>query len=284
MLGASVAFSGMAASIKLASLHGIPAPQIMFFRGAVSVALLGLYQQRARVPFTTPHWRAHLYRGIVGFLGMLTYVGAIAALPLATAVTLNYTSPVMLALLLRFAHRESQQRHLLASMVLGLTGIVLLLNPSYDSSQWFGAVLALGSALFAAIAALNIRALGRLDEPPSRTVLYFSLCITVGSLPLCLVVGTRSLDAIGLAYVIAVGALATLGQYMLTLAYQRGHTLIVSLLGYSQVVWTSLIGIFLWDNSPTASAWLGMALVIASGAIGPLAALSARQSAPRASP
>jgi drug/metabolite transporter (DMT)-like permease len=285
MLGASVAFAGMAACIKLASLHGVPTAQIMLFRGLVSLALLGLYQHRLRVPFATPHWKAHLQRGVVSFFGMLTYVGGISLLPLATAVTLNYTSPVILALLLHFMAGERSQPHLLASIAGGLVGVVLLLKPSYDHSLLPGALLALASALLAAIAALNIRALGRLDEPPSRTVLYFSLCITVGSLPLFLFGSHPApLDAIGTLDVIAVGALATLGQFMLTLAYQRGQALLVSLLGYSQVVFTSLIGIVLWDNHPTVSAWLGMALIIVSGAIGPITSLSARQSAPRASP
>src|SRR5581483_4970366 len=97
MLGASLAFAGMAAAIKLATLHGLTTAQILFFRGAVSLVLLAFYQQAKGLPFATPHWKAHLRRGIVSFLGMLTYVGAIAALPLGTAITLNYTSPLMLA-------------------------------------------------------------------------------------------------------------------------------------------------------------------------------------------
>ena len=123
-----------------------------------------------------------------------------------------------------------------------------------------------------------------MEEPPARTVLYFSLCITLGSLPMLLFGSGPPLDLAGLADVVAVGLLATLGQFMLTLAYQRGHTLVVSLLGYSQVILTSLLGIALWGTHPSGSAWLGMGLVIVSGAIGPLTSFNGRQSAPRASP
>jgi drug/metabolite transporter (DMT)-like permease len=266
MLGASLAFAAMAACIKLASQHAVPIAQIVFYRGLISLLLMYGYLSKRRVPIATPHWKAHVRRGVIGFVSMSTYVPAIALLPLATAVTLNYTSPVMLALMLLVIHRERPQPPMIASMVAGFGGIVLLLRPSYDGSQWFGGLIALVSAVTAAMTALNIRALGRLEEPPSRTVLYFSLCITIGALPWFLLSNPTSLDAEGAVYVIGSGVAATVGQMMLTHAYQRGHTLLVSLLGYSQVVFTSLLGIVIWNDRPSIISWSGMMLVIASGA------------------
>lgn len=64
---------------------------------------------------------------------------------------------------------------------------------------------------------------------------------------------------------------------LLTLAYQRGVTLLVSLLGYSQVVFSSLLGIMLWNARPTTQSWLGMGLVIVSGAVAALYASSPKQ-------
>jgi drug/metabolite transporter (DMT)-like permease len=151
-------------------------------------------------------------------------------------------------------------------MLCGFVGIILLLRPSYDSSQWVGVTLALASAGTAAIAALNIRSIGRLDEPIVRTVAYFSVFVTVGALPWFLLSNPTQIDLQGAAYLLGVGLFATLGQIFVTLAYQRGHTLLVSLLGYSQVVFTSLIGIAVWGDHPTSSSWLAMALIIASGA------------------
>jgi drug/metabolite transporter (DMT)-like permease len=151
-------------------------------------------------------------------------------------------------------------------MLGGFVGIVLLLRPTYDPSQWFGVSLALGSAVTAAIAALNIRSLGRLDEPVARTVAWFSLFTTLGSLPWFLATDPTRLTPAGAACLLAVAVLATAGQVLLTLAYQRGHTLLVSLLGYSQVIFTTFIGIALWGDHPGIVSWLAMALIIASGA------------------
>jgi len=76
----------------------------------------------------------------------------------------------------------------------------------------------------------------------------------------------------GSAYVLAAATLAAIGQIMLTLAYQRGHTFLVSLLGYSQVVFTSVLGILLWSDALNPTAWFGMALIVLSGFIATVSA------------
>lgn len=266
MLGASVAFALMAAAVKLAAQHGVPLAQTLFYRGVISVAMMALYMRVTGVEFRTPHWRAHFQRGSAGFLGMIAYFGGITLLPLAAAVTLNYTSPLFLASMLLIRHRERPPPAMVAAMGAGFLGILLLLRPTYHSSQWLGVTLALASAVTAAIAALNIRSLGQLDEPISRTVAYFAFFTTVGSLPWYLTTDLTAIDAAGIACVVAVGVLATLGQVLLTLAYQRGHTLLVSLLGYSQVIFTTLIGMALWQDHPAVGSWLAIALIVASGA------------------
>ena len=266
MIGASLAFTGMATCIKLAAEHGVPTGQILFYRGAVSLMLMYLYLRLRGMPLATPHWKAHAVRGGVGLLAMLLYISAIVLLPLAMAVTLNYTSPLLLAFMLLIIHRERAPPLMIVAMLSGLCGIVLLLRPTFDASQWLGSILALGSAVAAAISALNIRALGKLSEPPARTVLYFSLFITLGALPLFVFSNPTSLTLEGGLYVVGAGALATAGQAMITLAYQRGQTLLVSLLGYSQVVFTSLLAMLIWNDRLSLLSWLGMALVILSGA------------------
>ena len=266
MLMASGAFALMAACIKLAAQAGAPVGQILFYRGLISVLLVYAYLRVQRISWRTVHWRAHAKRGLISLVGMACYFTAIARLPLATAVTLNYTSPLILALMLAALDRERPQTITLLSLFGGLIGIVLLLRPSFSSAQWFGASVALASALSAAIAALNIRALGRLEEPTARIVFYFSLIIAVGGLPWFCVSNPTSVTITGAAYMFGAATLATVGQWLLTYAYRRGPTLIMSLLGYTQVVFSSLIGIAVWQDRLALASWLGMALVILCGA------------------
>jgi drug/metabolite transporter (DMT)-like permease len=267
MLGASAAFACMAASVKLATLHGVPFGQLLFYRGFISLLLMGAYMRFAGVSFATPHWKAHLQRAVASFAGMILYFGGLRALPLAGAVTLNYTSPLMLAATLLVMHRERPPRVMMAAMLSGFAGVLLLMRPSYDSSQWFGVLLALGSAVAAVFAALNIRSLGKLEEPVARTAAYFALYTTIGAFPWFILGNPGQVDLQGAAYLVAMGVFATLGQVMLTLAYQRGHTLLVSLLGYSQVIFATLFGIALWGEHPPVSSWMAMALIVLSGIV-----------------
>lgn len=277
MLGASLAFAGMAACIKLAAEHGASIWHISLLRGLVSIVLLVPYLRLQGCSFLTQHWKAHALRGIWGFLGMYCYIGAIALMPLATAITLNYLSPIFLALMLALVHDERPSPYMLVSIAGSILGVILLLKPTFDPSQEAAALMALGSAVLAAVSALNIRHLGALHEPTARTVFYFSLCIALGSLPGALLTARSAWTGPGVAYAIAAGLLATGGQVLLTLAYQRGVTLLVSLLGYSQVVFSSLLGIVLWNARPTTESWVGVGLVIVSGAAAALYASRPRQ-------
>jgi drug/metabolite transporter (DMT)-like permease len=93
MIGASLAFTAMAASIKLAADGAVPLAQIIFYRGLFSVLVMCVYLKCRNLPLSSPHWRMHLRRGAAGYAGLVAYVAAISLLPLATAVSLNYTSP-----------------------------------------------------------------------------------------------------------------------------------------------------------------------------------------------
>ncbi len=257
----------MAASVKLAALRGVPFGQLLFYRGFISLLLMSAYMRFAGVSFITRHWKAHLQRGVAGFGGMILYFGGIRLLPLSGAVTLNYTSPLILAGTLLMMHRERPPPVMAGAMLSGFAGVILLLRPSYDSSQWFGVLLALGSAVTAVIAALNIRSLGQLQEPVARTAAYFALYTSIGAFPWFVLSDSGGVDLLSAAYLAAMGVSATAGQVMLTLAYQRGHTLLVSLLGYSQVIFATLFGIVLWGEHPPVSSWLAMALIVASGIV-----------------
>ncbi len=102
MIAASLLFACMGVCVKFAAeTHS--AVEITFYRSFISLILMfGLVRLRG-VALATPHWRWQVTRGAVGFSALFSYFYAITLLPLATAVTLNYTSAIFLALYLGFA-------------------------------------------------------------------------------------------------------------------------------------------------------------------------------------
>jgi len=67
------------------------------------------------------------------------------------------------------------------------------------------------------------------------------------------------------AWLLPIGVLASLGQWCMTRAYSHGHTLVVASLQYSGIVFAALYSLLLFGDQIPLMAWLGMALIVASG-------------------
>ena len=238
----------------------------MFWRGFIATLILGAYVLLRRLPLATPHARHHVVRGLAGFVSLVMYFNAISLIPLATAVTLNYTSPLFLALLLVLWLGEPVGRGFYATLAAGFVGVVVLLQPTLGREQWLGAAFGLGSGIISSIAYLNVRRLGELGEPEWRTVFYFSALSAFGGLPWLLTASPfHAIDLRGWLLLIGVGGFGVLAQLCMTAAYKRGKTLVSASLAYSTVVFSSAFGMLLWGETLSWQAWLGAILIVASG-------------------
>lgn len=267
MIAASGLFACMGVCVKLGA-NLFSAAELVFYRGVIALVLLWGVVLVRRFSLATPHWRAHLWRGVTGSVSLVLYFYAISVLPLATAVTLNYTSPLFLALILAFWAGERVRGTLFLALALGLAGVALLLRPSFEADQWLGGLAALASGAGAGMAYFNVRKLGRLGEPEWRTVFYFSLTSTLVGVPGLLANPTfHSVSGQGAWLVLGVGGFGALAQLAMTRAYKRGSTLVSASLAYSTVIFASLFGMLLWDEVLPPSAWIAIGLIVASGLI-----------------
>ena len=267
MVAASLLFASMGVCVKLGSTQ-FSAGELVFYRSFIPVLMLYAYVRFARLSLYTPHWRTHVTRGFAGFVSMLLYFYAITLIPLATAVTLNYTSPLFLALLLAFWQRERVRLLVFLAVAAGFTGVALLLQPTLHAEQIAGALFGLGSGIISSIAYLNVRKLGELGEPEWLIVFYFSLISAIGGLPWVFVGNTlHAVDVRGGLIIAGVGSFGILAQLCMTRAYKRGKTMVAASLAYSTVVFSSIFGILLWDERLPPVAWLGVVLIVASGGL-----------------
>ena len=268
MLVAATLFALMGVLVKQASTH-FSSAELVFYRSVLGLIAiwLGIVVQRRQLfaPLATQHFTAHVWRGLAGFVALVLFFYALGRLPLATAVTLNYTAPLFLAVLSVVWLRERQGRGLLLAVLLGFGGIVLLLRPQLQSDTWLPALAGLVSGMLAAVAYVNIKRLGRLGEPEWRVVFYFTLLATLGGGAWMLLVGFTPPALADLPVLLGIGLTATLAQLALTRAYQRGRTLTVGALAYSTVVFSALYGVVLFDERLPLIAWLGVALIVVAG-------------------
>jgi drug/metabolite transporter (DMT)-like permease len=132
----------------------------------------------------------------------------------------------------------------------------------------FARLVGLLSGVLAALAYLNVRALGRQGEPEWRVVFYFALVSTVGGAVWMASAGLVVPRMADLPLLLAMGATATLAQLAMTRAYRVGNTLAVGALAYSTVGFAAVYGVLIFGEQPPIEAWAGMLLIVLAGLIG----------------
>jgi drug/metabolite transporter (DMT)-like permease len=271
MIVASLLFACMGVCVKLGSAL-FSTGELVFYRGFIGLLMMAILLRWQRIAFSTPHWRLQLSRGVSGTIALMCYFFALGILPLATAVTLNYTSPLFVAMLLALWFKERVGPALFAAVGLGFLGVVVLLKPTLQPQQWPGAVSGLSSGLIASLAYINVRELGRTGEPEARTVLWFSLITSVFGMPWALSSAhLHSISVEGAAILIGVGGFGGCAQLAMTRAYRYGKTIVAANLAYSTVIFSSLFGAVLWDERLPWTSVMAIAVIITSGVLVSLA-------------
>lgn len=244
--------------------------EIVFWRMSFSALVLGALAWKQGQTFATPHIKAHLSRSISGTLGMFFIFYAVMHLPLATGVTLSYTSSIFLALLSFIVLKEKISAYTQAILVLGFIGVAILLNPTFKSGQEWAAFVGLLGGLCAGWAYLQVRELSLLGEPAWRVVFYLALVGMLLSAVWASITGWHLPSWQSLPYLFGIGATAMLAQLAMTHAYKVGHKFTVASLAYLTVVFSTLVGIIWLDDKIGWQEWLGMGIIISSGILSSL--------------
>ena len=265
---ASLLFATMSVCVKLASAH-YGSGEIVMYRGLVGALMIFAISRWRGASLRTHLPAQHFVRSLTGVTALCLWFYAIAGLPLATAMTLNYTSSLWIALFLiggaSVLGTKPVDGRLVFSALLGFAGVVLVLRPTIEQQQlWYG-LIGLLSGMVSATGYLQVAALGRAGETESQIVFYFSVGGVLGGTALSSVTGWHAHSWNGIGLLLAVGVLATAAQLMLTRAYARGRTLVNASLQYLGIGFSFLYGVFLFDDRVTWIAVAGMLLIVGAG-------------------
>jgi S-adenosylmethionine uptake transporter len=275
MLFASFMFAVMGVCVKLASVE-FSTSELVLYRGVVGVIALGTIIKLSGETFRTTMPGAHLWRGIIGVTSLWLWYYSIGQLPLATAMTLNYMSPIWIAVWL-FAMgwwhaRNDVKWPLLLAVGMSFIGVTLLLRPAFHANQLTPALIALGSSVITATAYMQVRKMGLAGEPENRVVFYFTVMNLAAGIAGVFITGGSdgpvfhpiSTWRSGLL-LLAIGVCATSAQIAMTRAYRLGNTLVVANLQYTGIVFSSAWGVLIFGDVFDWHSWAGIAIILASG-------------------
>lgn len=273
MLVAALGFATMGALVKVGSAK-FSSSELVFYRSLFGFLLILTLIRIKRLPIKTPHLNKQLARALIGFVALLMFFYAISHLPLATAITLNYTSPLFLAAFMPFMLHERPKKVLYLAILMSFIGIILLLKPSFAREDLLAGIAGLCSGIGAGLAYAHVKQLGNLHEPDWRTVFYFTLISSIGAGIWMLFDQVSAVTWHDLPILLGLAGSATLAQLALTRAYRTGKTLTVASLSYATVVISSLFGILFWAEHLSASEWLAISLIMIGGVLSTYSAQS----------
>ncbi len=260
---ASVAFSIMGVATKLAVPVEGTLP-VVFWRSVIVFVVAFALARAQKVSLRPKRWGLLMWRSITGLVAMILFFWSLGQIPLGTATTLLYTSPLFTVLMAGAMLGERRQRRTFPLALLAFIGVGLVLGPDASTLGW-GALAALAAGFLAALAYVAVRQL-RASDPPARIVAFFSVVAALACAP-----ATRAAplpDSFERwAWLAAVGLCAAGGQLCMTWAYRVEQAHVVGPFSYATVVISWAIGLIAWDEPLTALGALGVALVVGSGAL-----------------
>ena len=288
LLGAAF-FATMGVCVKFGAAH-FNSAELVFYRGVVGILFIGVVARQQKVSLRTRYPGMHLWRSFIGVISLSAWFYAIAHLPLATAMTLNYMSSVWVAAFLvggallnwnpHSGRSPWSQGPLALTVIAGFAGVVMMLRPTMEQNQIYAGLIGLMSGFCAAFAYMQVMALGRIGEPETRTVFYFAIGTLVAGAIGMGFAGVSEWDWEHAIWLLPVGVFASLGQLCMTRAYSQGATLVVANLQYSGIVFSAFYSLLLFGDDIPLIGWLGMALIVASGMVATLLRARAAPNAP----
>lgn len=268
MVFAALSFSVMAGLVKALGGH-YSAPEVLFYRCLTSVFIVMAIAALFRVDIVSKNWLMHLRRAFLATISMGVWYFLISRLPLSIAVTLNYSSPIFVALFFLVSNLKSKSGSvswlMYLAIAVGFVGVLMLAKPSGDVNEPWLIGLGVAGAFCAALAFQDIKRLSSAGETEWVMVFYFSLYATLFSAALLPFTGFTLPGGVDLVLFFCIALFATLGQFFVSRAYSRGHPLVAASLQYLGVVFSAIFGFVFWHESLSLSGYLGIFAIVASG-------------------
>lgn len=267
MLVAMIGFVSNDTQVKLAS-ETLPLGEVMFLRGAVTVALVGVLVFATgahRATFRALGNAAVWWRTAGEAAGAGLFLTALTHLPLPTGTIIMQAVPlVLVAASAAFLGEVVHWRRWLAIAV-GFAGVVVVMRPGLDGFNVYS-LMALAAALFVALRDLSTRSIPRTIP----TVLVVAVaCVVVmlvgGGMGVAGGEDWRMPDWREAAIILGAGCCLIVGYWFVIVSMRSGAASLSAPFRYSIVLWATLYGYLIWDDRPDLLTWIGTGLIIGAG-------------------
>jgi S-adenosylmethionine uptake transporter len=258
-VGAAAFHAFVPIAVRLLSTH-IPTIELVFFRNIIGLTIvLSIISWKGFGFVKTDRITAHFQRNVLNFVGMWLWFAGLSMLPLAKAVALHFTIPLMAVPLAVLFLSERPGAMRLLCTVLGFGGVLIILRPGAVPIGW-AALLVLGSALCYAGVGIFTRALGRTDAPATTTFYYQSMLSVFALVPSLFVWVTPSVADLPALLLLAVSG--TAAPYCMVRGMVHAEVTIIGPIEYLRLPITATLAWIIFAEATDGWTWAGAAVII----------------------
>ena len=243
--------------------ESLPAPEIAWIRYVVFVLFGVALAGRRRFAGAWPRRPGlQALRGVMLLGSAVLFIAGLSHLQMAEASAISFVSPAFITALSVLVLGEQVGIRRWTATLVGLLGVLIVIRPGGEALQ-MAALFPLASAACWAVCMIVTRMMGTEDR--SETTLLWSASVGLMLLTAMLPFGfvPPSLGEVGLG--VCLGVAASAGQYLLILAYRRATASLLAPFSYVQLLSSAALGYAVFGSVPDAAAFLGAAVIIASG-------------------
>ncbi len=242
----------------------LPTPEKSFFRNFVAFifALIIMIKDRKDFHFQKRNLPLLIGRSLAGTFGILGNFYAVDHLALGDASILNKMSPFFAVLFSLIFLKEKLKLYQALILMGAFVGVIFVVKPTFSNTALFPALCGLLGGIGAGAAYSMVRALGKRGEKGSFIVLFFSGFSCLVMIP-SLIFNFKMFTPIQLAFLLLAGLSAAGGQFSITAAYTYAPAREISIYDYSQIIFASLLGFFVFADVPDVFSIIGYVIIVA---------------------
>lgn len=261
---AIVAGSCMDATIKhLAQTHHVLLVALARYVIGAAFSLL-IWIHAGRPVITSEMWRAHGLRGFVIAGCAVTFFWSLTVLPLAEAVTLSFVYPLIVPFVARVMIGERIRATSLVAALLGFGGVIIALQGAPAEAESprhaMGVTAALVAATLFSVAMVLLRARAQSDGAPIVGLMTSVVPALIICAPTLALAAPPRLEQ--WPFFVLLGALAAVFMYLMARAYSKAEAQQLAPIHYTELIWASGIGYFVFQETPRLQIYAGAVVII----------------------
>jgi len=262
ILISALAFTLMSTVVKLAK--DIPTYEKVFFRNIINLIIAVNILKRDKISFwgEKKNRKYLVIRGVLGLLGVVCNFYAVTQMNLSDASMLFNLTPFFVTLFAIFFLGERILKIEYISLISAFIAVLLVIKPQFNMGIIGGVVGIIGAACaggaYTLVSHINKK------ENPVTIVFYFTFVSVILMTPFMIFNFVKP-NMIELLLLILVGIFASVGQFMVTLAYKYGKPSEVAIYNYTSIVFAIAIGFGIWKEVPDKWSILGSIILIGTG-------------------